>query len=65
MRAARMYGYKQPLKLEEIPVPDIIALAETEGIKDSLTEVRFDDVNDHIDALAPGDFVGRAVIVYD
>lgn len=40
-----MYGYKQPLKLEEIPVPDIIALAETGRIKDSLTEVRFDDVN--------------------
>jgi propanol-preferring alcohol dehydrogenase len=23
MRAARMYGYKQPLRLEEIPIPDI------------------------------------------
>jgi propanol-preferring alcohol dehydrogenase len=23
MRAARMYGYRQPLRLEEIPVPDI------------------------------------------
>lgn len=23
MRAARMYGYKQPLKLEEIPVPEV------------------------------------------
>jgi alcohol dehydrogenase, propanol-preferring len=23
MRAARMYGYKQPLELEEIPIPDI------------------------------------------
>jgi propanol-preferring alcohol dehydrogenase len=23
MRAARMYGYKQPLNLEEIPIPDI------------------------------------------
>ena len=127
MRAARMYGYKQSLKLEEIPIPDIepaeilvkvggagmcrtdfqlidgyfqsnlplefpvtpgheiagtvvavgsdvpaaaglsevIALAEAGKIKDSLTEVRFEDVNDHIDALARGDFVGRAVIVYD
>ena len=126
MRAARMYGYNQPLKLEEIPIPDIepaeilvkvggagmcrtdfqlidgyfqsnlplefpvtpgheiagtvvavgsdvpaaaglsevIALAEAGKIKDSLTEVRFEDVNDHIDALARGDFVGRAVIVY-
>lgn len=23
MRAARMYGYKQPLRLEEVPVPAI------------------------------------------
>ena len=23
MRAGRMYGYKEPLRLEEIPVPDI------------------------------------------
>jgi alcohol dehydrogenase, propanol-preferring len=23
MRAARMYGYKQPLRLEEIPIPDV------------------------------------------
>ena len=23
MRAARMYGYNEPLRLEEIPVPDI------------------------------------------
>jgi alcohol dehydrogenase, propanol-preferring len=23
MRAARMHGYKQPLRLEEIPIPDI------------------------------------------
>ena len=23
MRAARMYGYRQPLVLEEIPIPDI------------------------------------------
>ena len=44
---------------------EVIALAEAGRIKDSLTEVRFEDVNDHIDALARGDFVGRAVIVYD
>jgi propanol-preferring alcohol dehydrogenase len=44
---------------------EVIALAEAGKIKDSLTEVRFEDVNDHIDALARGDFVGRAVIVYD
>ena len=44
---------------------EVIALAEAGRIKDSLTEVRLEDVNDHIDALARGDFVGRAVIVYD
>ena len=44
---------------------EVIALAEAGKIKDSLTEVRFEDVNDHIDALARGDFVGCAVIVYD
>jgi alcohol dehydrogenase, propanol-preferring len=30
-----------------------------------MTAVRFEDVNEHIDALARGDFLGRAVIVYD
>ena len=32
---------------------EVIALAEAGRIKDSLTEVRFEEVNDHIDALAP------------
>jgi propanol-preferring alcohol dehydrogenase len=44
---------------------EVIALAEAGQIKDSVTQVRFEDVNDHIDALGRGDFVGRAVIVYD
>ncbi len=44
---------------------EVIALAEAGKIKDSVTQVRFEDVNDHIDALGRGDFVGRAVIVYD
>jgi D-arabinose 1-dehydrogenase-like Zn-dependent alcohol dehydrogenase len=44
---------------------EVIALAEAGRIKDSMTEVRFEDVNEHIDALARGDFLGRAVIVYD
>ena len=43
----------------------MVALAEARQIKDSVTQVRFEDVNDHIDALGRGDFVGRAVIVYD
>jgi propanol-preferring alcohol dehydrogenase len=44
---------------------EVVALAEAGKIKDSVTPVNFEDVNDHIDALGRGDFVGRAVIVYD
>lgn len=44
---------------------EVVALAEAGQIKDSVTQVRFDDVNDHIDALGRRAFVGRAVIVYD
>lgn len=44
---------------------EVVALAEAGKIKDSVTPVRFEDVNDHIDALGRGDFIGRAVIVYD
>jgi propanol-preferring alcohol dehydrogenase len=44
---------------------EVVALAEAGHIKDSVSPVRFEDVNDHIDALGRGDFVGRAVIVYD
>ncbi|MDG5482269.1 NAD(P)-dependent alcohol dehydrogenase [Mycolicibacterium gadium] len=44
---------------------EVVALAEEGKIKDSVTQVNFEDVNDHLDALGRGDFVGRAVIVYD
>jgi hypothetical protein len=43
-----MYGYNEPLRLEEIPVPDIGP----------------GDVNDNLAALARGDIVGRAVFVF-
>jgi len=43
---------------------EVVALAEADKIKDSVTQVNFEDVNDHLDALGRGDFVGRAVIVY-
>jgi propanol-preferring alcohol dehydrogenase len=43
---------------------EVVALAEAGKIRDSVTQVSFEDVNDHIDALGRGDFVGRAVIVY-
>ena len=44
---------------------EVIALAEAGKIRHNVTRVRFDDVNDTIDALGRGDVVGRAVIVYD
>jgi alcohol dehydrogenase, propanol-preferring len=43
---------------------EVVALAEAGKIKDSVTQVRFEEVNDHIEALGRGDFIGRAVIVY-
>jgi propanol-preferring alcohol dehydrogenase len=43
---------------------EVVALAEAGKIKDSVTQVSFEDVNNHLDALGRGDFVGRAVIVY-
>ncbi|WP_238889896.1 zinc-binding dehydrogenase [Mycobacterium sp. IDR2000157661] len=44
---------------------EVVALAGAGKIKDSVTPVRFEEVNDHIEALGRGDFIGRAVIVYD
>jgi propanol-preferring alcohol dehydrogenase len=44
---------------------EVLALA-TEGlIKHTVTPVTLDDVNDNLTALARGDIVGRAVIVFD
>lgn len=44
---------------------EVISLAESGLIKHSVAKVKFEDVNDSIDKLAKGDFIGRAVIVYD
>ncbi|TFV56117.1 NAD(P)-dependent alcohol dehydrogenase [Mycobacterium sp. PS03-16] len=44
---------------------EVLALARAGQIKHTVTRVRFDDVNDTIDAMARGDVLGRAVIVYD
>ena len=44
---------------------EVLSLAEAGLIKHTVTRVRFDDINDAIDALSRGDIVGRAVIVYD
>jgi propanol-preferring alcohol dehydrogenase len=62
MRAARMHGYNEPLRIEEVPVPDI-------GPDDVLVKVAATGICRSdcqlMEALARGDFVGRAVIVFD
>jgi len=42
----------------------VLALAAAGRIKHTVTRVRFDDVNETIDAIGRGDVLGRAVIVY-
>jgi alcohol dehydrogenase, propanol-preferring len=44
---------------------EVVGLAETGKIKHTVTRVRFDDVNDTLDAIGRGEVIGRAVIVYD
>lgn len=44
---------------------EVLALAQAGQVKHSVTRVRFDDVNEALDAIARGDMLGRAVIVYD
>jgi propanol-preferring alcohol dehydrogenase len=44
---------------------EVLALAEAGQIKHTVTRVRWEDVNETLDAVARGDVLGRAVIVYD
>ncbi|MCV7208095.1 NAD(P)-dependent alcohol dehydrogenase [Mycolicibacterium canariasense] len=44
---------------------EVLALAAAGLIKHTVTPVTLDDVNDNLAALARGDIVGRAVIVFD
>lgn len=44
---------------------EVIALAQTGQITDTITRVRWEDVNDTLDAIGRGDVLGRAVITYD
>ncbi|WP_083060370.1 NAD(P)-dependent alcohol dehydrogenase [Mycolicibacterium bacteremicum] len=44
---------------------EVLALAEAGRVTDTITEVRWEDVNDTLDAIGRGDVIGRAVIVYD
>jgi len=44
---------------------EVLALAAAGQIKHTVTRVRFEEVNETIEAIARGDILGRAVIVYD
>jgi len=44
---------------------EVLALASQGLIKHTVVAVSLDDVNDNLDALARGDIVGRAVVVFD
>jgi propanol-preferring alcohol dehydrogenase len=44
---------------------EVLALAAGGRLKHNIIPVKFDDINDSLDALGRGDFVGRAVVVYD
>ncbi|MEN4475499.1 NAD(P)-dependent alcohol dehydrogenase [Mycolicibacterium cosmeticum] len=44
---------------------EVLALAQQGRVKHTVTRIRFDDINETIDALARGEIIGRAVIVYD
>jgi len=44
---------------------EVLSLASEGLIKHTITPVTLDDINDNLDALARGDVVGRAVIVFD
>jgi propanol-preferring alcohol dehydrogenase len=44
---------------------EVLSLARQGLIKHNINRVKLDDINDNLEALARGDIVGRAVIVYD
>ncbi|GAA4789135.1 NAD(P)-dependent alcohol dehydrogenase [Actinomycetospora chlora] len=44
---------------------EVLALAAAGHVQHTVTEVKFDDVNENLEALGRGDVVGRQVIVWD
>jgi propanol-preferring alcohol dehydrogenase len=44
---------------------EVLALAEQGLIKHNIIDVKFDDINESLQALGRGDMVGRAVITFD
>ncbi|OBF29882.1 alcohol dehydrogenase [Mycobacterium sp. ACS4331] len=62
---AREYTYYGSFWGNFNDLTEVLALAGEGGIKHTVTRVRFEDVNETLDAVARGDIIGRAVIVYD
>lgn len=62
---AREYTYFGSFWGNYNDLTEVLALAEAGQIKHTVTRVRFDDVNETLDAIGRGDVIGRAVIVYD
>ena len=61
---AREYTYFGSFWGNYNDLSEVLALAAAGRIKHTVTRVRFDDVNETIDAIGRGDVLGRAVIVY-
>jgi alcohol dehydrogenase, propanol-preferring len=61
---AREYTYFGSFWGNYNDLSEVLALAAAGQIKHTVTRVRFDDVNETIDAIGRGDVLGRAVIVY-
>jgi alcohol dehydrogenase, propanol-preferring len=61
---AREYSYFGSFCGNYNDLTEVVALAEAGQIKHTVTRVRFDDVNETIEAIGRGDVIGRAVIVY-
>lgn len=62
---AREYSYFGSFWGSYNDLTEVLALAESGQVKHTVTRVRFDDVNETIEAIGRGDILGRAVIVYD
>ena len=62
---AREYSYFGSFWGSYNDLTEVLALAETGRVQHTVTPVRFDEVNETLEAIGRGDVIGRAVIVYD
>lgn len=62
---AREYTYYGSFWGNYNDLTEVLALAQAGHVKHTVTRVRFDDVNETLEAIARGEILGRAVIVYE